>query len=328
MGNPSEGAPAMAGLSATGPDDIASALQAARGSAIASLLSDHAMLRVEGPDAQAFLQAQLTCNVFEVTPTTARLGGYCTPQGRLLANFLLVQIGDRYQLLMARDLSEMILARLQKFVLRSRVSLGLEQDLRAVGIGGPRAGDALATSLGSLPREPMQVVESQGCSVVRLPGSTFVVLAPSATMDATWQSIAGRAVPAPTCAWDWLQVQSGLPWITSATQEQFVPQMVGLDVLGGVSFEKGCYPGQEIVARTHYLGEVKRKLVTGHVHAQARPGDALLAATESRGVIVNAAPSPEGGMDLLAVVHATALEEKLRLRDTSGPEVHIAPPAA
>lgn len=325
MGNPSEGAPAMAGLPATGPDDLSSALRAARDGAIASLLSDHAMLRVEGDDAQAFLQAQLTCNVLEVTPAMARLGGYCTPQGRLLATFLLVQTGKRYQLLMARDLSEMILARLRKFVLRSRVSLGLEQDLRAFGIGGPRAADAVAASLGSVPRELMQVVESQGCSVVRLPGSTFVVLAPSATVDTTWQAIAGHARPAPSSAWDWIQVQTGLPWITSATQEQFVPQMVRLDVLGGVSFEKGCYPGQEIVARTHYLGEVKRRLVRAHVHAQARPGDALLATTENRGVVVNAAPSPDGGTDMLAVVHASALEEKLRLRDASGPEVHVSP---
>ena len=104
-----------------------------------------------------------------------------------------------------------------------------------------------------------------------------------------------------------------------------MPQMVGLDAIGGVSFGKGCYPGQEIVARTHYLGEVKRRLVRAHVPADARAGDALLSGADIRGMVLNAAPSPQGGSDLLAVVQTAALRDSLRLREPAGPAADVTP---
>jgi folate-binding protein YgfZ len=138
-----------------------------------------------------------------------------------------------------------------------------------------------------------------------------------------WNALAAHAVPAGSAAWDWLQVQSGIPWITVPTQDQFIPQMVGLDAVGGISFDKGCYPGQEIVARTHYLGAVKRQLRSGHVDGLAEPGDALLAGAQKRAIVVNAAPAPDGGSDLLAVAQSVADGESLHLRTESGPEVRL-----
>jgi folate-binding protein YgfZ len=134
-------------------------------------------------------------------------------------------------------------------------------------------------------------------------------------------------MPAGTAAWDWGRIQSGITWITPGTQELFVPQMIGLDAIGGVSFQKGCYPGQEIVARTHYLGEVKRRLSFGHCETRAQAADALVDADQVLGTIVNAAPAPEGGADILAVV-ANGAGTELRLGHAAGPKVGLRPQAA
>jgi folate-binding protein YgfZ len=157
---------------------------------------------------------------------------------------------------------------------------------------------------------------------VRLPGGLFVVLAPAADLPVLWASLSREARPCGTAAWEWLQVRAGIPWITMATQDQFVPQMTGLDALGGVSFDKGCYPGQEIVARTHYLGEVKRRLRRGHSAAAAQAGDLLLADGQNRAVVLTAAPAPQGGHDLLAVAQDSA-GERLALRSADGPPVAL-----
>ncbi len=113
--------------------------------------------------------------------------------------------------------------------------------------------------------------------------------------------------------WEWLDIRAGIPWITPATQEAFVPQMVNLDLIGGVSFSKGCYPGQEIVARAHYRGQVKQRTCLVHIETESapEPGDKLYSADmgeQSSGTIVNAAPSPGGGHDALAAIQTSSVE--------------------
>jgi folate-binding protein YgfZ len=140
---------------------------------------------------------------------------------------------------------------------------------------------------------------------------------------ATWDRLSGLARPSGSRWWRWRLIQAGLPVITGATQELFVPQMANMAALGAVSFDKGCYPGQEIVARAQYRGQVKRRLV--HLHAQAgapQPGQALFAppAAAAVGTVVNAAPAPAGGFDLLAVVQDdSARRGTLRLGSADGP---------
>jgi folate-binding protein YgfZ len=129
-----------------------------------------------------------------------------------------------------------------------------------------------------------------------------------------WQQLCASAHPVGTSCWDLLDIRSGIPVVTVATQEQFVLQMLNLDVLGGVSFKKGCYPGQEIVARMHYLGKLKRRLYLAHLDAQTAPqaGDELFSNDsegQTCGMIVNVAPAPLGGYDLLAVVQIATHDE-------------------
>jgi folate-binding protein YgfZ len=297
-------------------------LAAARDTAIVSPLARYAVLAIHGADAREFLQGQLTCDVTRVGPTAARFGGYCTPQGRLLATFLLVGWADGYRMLLAADLADAIAARLRKFVLRSKVRIEREAGLQALGAGGPQAAAAIGRAVGPAPVRELEAVLYGTALFVRLPGDQFIALAPAVDLPALWAALARDALPCGTAAWEWLQVRAGIPWITAATQDQFVPQMAGLDAIGGVSFDKGCYPGQEIVARTHYLGEVKRRLRRGHSAAAAQAGDLLLADGQNRAVVLNAAPAPQGGHDLLAVAQDSA-GESLSLRSADGPPVAL-----
>lgn len=326
MGNPSDWnqvAGALSGTRQVHLGDPALELRSAEAGAIASPLGHFALLQFSGADAMEFLQGQLTCDLRQVTPGSAQYGGYCSPQGRLLATFILVLVPKGYLMLLPADVAEAVMLRLRKFVLRSRVTIGLDQEMRAVGIGGPKAAAVLATVVGAPPRASLELVHYPAATLVRLPGPAFLALAPVTEMAPLWTALATAARPAGSAAWDWLQVRAGIPSITASTQDQFIPQMVGLDALDGISFDKGCYPGQEIVARTHYLGEVKRRLVRGQVDADARPGDTLVVDGQTRGTVVNAAPSPAGGCDFLAVVQVAATDQALRLRDPSGPAVRL-----
>ncbi|MEK6211631.1 MAG: folate-binding protein [Pseudomonadota bacterium] len=299
-------------------------LEAARSGAVVCPLSHFELLRFSGADAQTFLQGQLTCNVLQVTPTAARYGGYCTPKGRLIADFLLMLTPQACLLHLPDDSCAVLAERLRKFVLRARVEIERETALRAIGVAGPDAVALLRQSVGEPPRLPLESVQYPGATLLRLPGAAFLAIAPQPDMAGLWDVLARQATPAGMDCWNWLQIRAGIPWITAATREQFVPQMVALDAIGGVDFQKGCYPGQEIVARTHYLGEIKRTLRFGHGEGLAAAADALLSADgKSRGMVVNAAPAPDGGTDLLAVVQTDMDGDQLRLRSADGPGVRF-----
>jgi folate-binding protein YgfZ len=299
-------------------------LEAARARAVVCPLSHFELLRFSGADAQPFLQGQLTCNVLQVTPAAACYGGYCTPKGRLIADFLLMRTPQAYLMHLPADSCAVLAERLRKFVLRARVEIERETALRAIGIAGPDAVALLRQSVGEPPRLPLESVQYPGATLLRLPGGAFLAIAPQPDMAGLWDVLARQAVPAGMECWNWLQIRAGIPWITAATRGQFVPQMVALDAIGGVDFQKGCYPGQEIVARTHYLGEVKRTLRFGHGEGLAAAADALLSADgQSRGMVVNAAPAPDGSTDLLAVVQTDMDGDQLRLRSADGPGVRI-----
>jgi len=299
-------------------------LEAARSRAVVCPLSHFELLRFSGADAQNFLQGQLTCDVLQVTPTAARYGGYCTPKGRLIADFLLMRTPQAYLMHLPADGCAVLAERLRKFVLRVKVEIGRETALRAIGIAGPDAVGMLQQSVGEPPRLPLESVQYPGATLLRLLGGAFLAIAPQPDMAGLWHVLGRQATPAGMDCWNWLQIRAGIPWITAATREQFVPQMVALDAIGGVDFQKGCYPGQEIVARTHYLGEVKRALRFGHGEGLAAAGNALFSADgQSRGMVVNAAPSPDGGTDLLAVVQTSKDGDPLRLRSADGPGVRI-----
>jgi folate-binding protein YgfZ len=224
------------------------------------------VLAASGKDAAKLLQGQATCNVFEVTETQARIGAFCNPKGRAIATFLLAKQAEDYLLVLPLELLEAVKTRLQKYVLRSDVKFTDRSDeLCLIGISAAEAASEpwLAAS-----REQNAVSIALGGAPVRQ-----LLIAEAEQAIALWADrvVTQGYVPASSEDWRYLDLIAGIPWLTQATSEEYIPQMLNLDKLGGISFTKGCYTGQEIVARTHYLGKAKREMFLAEADTSSVP---------------------------------------------------------
>jgi len=217
-------------------------------------LSRYGLLAVTGADARAFLHAQLTNDIANLAPDRAALAGWCTAKGRLLASLLVIPRGEGFLLQLARDLAPAIAKRLSMYVLRSKVKVADQSDAWAQ-YGVWDAGLKLAG-----------VAWEGDVVTVRVDDGRFLRIGPAGKFS--------PAVTKPEEAWTLEEIRAGRPLISAATQDRFVPQMVNFEALGAVSFQKGCYPGQEVVARAQYRGEVKRRMVRVQVPAgtELKPG--------------------------------------------------------
>ena len=297
-------------------------------------LSQHGLIAVQGPDAANFLQGQLSNDVSEVSERRSQLNAYCSPKGRLLAVFRLFLRDGVYYLLLPQNILDAILKRLRMYVLRAQVTLSNASDrLIRIGVFGPDAAARAAGLLGNLPNEVNEVAQIQRpdglLTMLRLPGTVkrFVIVGELAGIKALWGALQPNALQVRADYWNLLDIRAGLPNIHTATMDTFVPQMVNLDLLGGVSFTKGCYPGQEIVARTHHLGSIKRRMVTAWADAPdpPQPSDTLYAPGNSQAVgqVVDAQLSPRGVFEMLAVVQISHGKDPLHLKSPTGPLVRL-----
>ncbi len=292
-------------------DPQAEVVAAANGS-VACALTHIGVIKASGPDAASFLQGQLS-NDIQAVQNTSQLSGYCTAQGRLLALFRIMRQGDDFLLLLPQEILAPTLKRLSMFVLRAKVTLSAASDQALLGLAGPAAPEALRQI--GLPAPTLPEVAPEGLlHVMTVPGRAsprFIVLGPTDAVRGLWP-VAGLA-PVGSQAWAWLDIDSGQPTIGSATSEAFVPQMVNLDLLNGVNFRKGCYPGQEIVARTHYLGRLKQRMYRASFAGPVPPPGATLTASnlpgQPAGTVVEAQRGPDGQVDLLAVVQISSHDE-------------------
>ncbi len=270
-------------------------------------LPDWGLIRAEGADALSFLHAQLTQDVEHLGETQARLAGWCSAKGRLLASFV-VWREDAQTVLLAcsADLLPATLKRLSMFVLRAKCRLADVSAERALyGVAGSAA-RALAAA--RLPADAWSSVSAGGARLIRLPAVEGVprllcVQAASAPPPE------GPALDADT--WRWLEVRSGVARIVGATVDRFVPQMVNFELTGGVHFQKGCYPGQEVVARSQYRGTLKRRMALFECEGALEPGQEVFHSGDPgqpAGMVVLAATAPRGGSDALIEVKLAALE--------------------
>ncbi len=291
------------------------------GEPIVADLSHYGLIELKGEDAQTFLHGQITNDLRGLGAERAVFAGYLSAKGRMLANFIVLKRGDALLVLLPEALRESIQKRLGMFVLRAKVRLrDAGADWVRLGVNGADA--ALADALGfALPQALMAVTHGEQAFALRLGAQRLDVFVAADAAPALWQRLRAHCRPVGTPAWDWLLVRAGVPVVLPATQDLFVPQMANMELLGGVSFNKGCYPGQEIVARSQYLGKVKRRLYLAHVDAEAHPGDEVYApepVDQAAGHIANAAPAPGGGHDVLAVALSASVElgdVRLRARD-------------
>jgi folate-binding protein YgfZ len=310
--------------------DPASERAASADGTIVADLSQLGVIALRGEDTASFLQGQLTNDVRTLHADAAQWSGYCSPKGRLLGNFLMWRQGEDYCLQLSGDILPGVLKRLSMFILRAKVTArdASDESVRLV-VAGKQALAAVTASLGAVPDAAMRSVASEAGQVIRVGDDKFVLSIPPERAAAVWQVLRESATPVGAPVWDWLRLNAGIPMIVAATQELFVPQMVNLEAIGGVSFQKGCYPGQEIVARSQYLGKLKRRMYLAHVKAEAAPGDPLYSADiegQATGTVVNAAPAPGGGFDVLAVAQVeSANTQILHLKAADGAPLSLKP---
>ncbi|MBL0143183.1 MAG: folate-binding protein YgfZ [Betaproteobacteria bacterium] len=262
---------------------------------VCDLTPSNALLRVSGDDAAEFLHNQFTNDVKGLAVGGAQWNGWCTPKGRLLATFVLARDAEGFFLMLPAAFAEAIAKRLRMFVLRSKVKV---EDVSA---GAPRFG----MWGGPIPAGAFRLGESRAIAIGSAPE--------------------GRA--ASHDDWALSLIRDGVVQVVPGTQEEFVPQMANYELIGGVSFKKGCYPGQEIVARTQYRGILKKRAVRVCSASPLAPGDRIFSEAfgdQSAGTVANVAPSPEGGYEALVVAQLEAIAQKsLRHGSLAGPALRI-----
>jgi folate-binding protein YgfZ len=287
-------------------------------------LSQERLLSVHGEDAEIFLQGQLSSDVTLLANGVSQLTSYSTPQGRMLAIMRAFRYGDAMQFLLPRELVEPVQQRLSRYVLRARVQVGSDDHkFGRIGLAGEKSSELLARLALPDPQAPGSVASDATLCVlnVTVDRPRYILVAPYERIMRIWQSAEEHAQPAGDAAWRLLRIDAGVPRIYSSTSEAFVPQMVNLELLGGVDFDKGCYTGQEIVARAQYLGRIKRRMFRFRCSGDRAPraGDTIMLDDGTDvGTVVDAA-SAESFWHMLAVTRIAARDLPLHHAQPDGP---------
>lgn len=283
-------------------------------------LADLGLIRASGEDTAKFLHNLLTNDIEHLPVDGARHASLCTAKGRMIASFLVWREGPDYLLQLSADILPGILKKLSMYVLRSKVRLAdISAERALIGVVGAQVG----------PVAPMATAAFQGGTAIRLDAQRCVLAVPTDQAAAIEAELPGAAS---LDDWHLAEIRAGIPRIVAATQEAFVPQMVNYETaaVGGVSFQKGCYPGQEIVARTHYLGKVKRRMYRAKLGAAFPPGTDVFtpeAGDQHCGAVVLTAPAPQvegGGYESLLVVQTSGAEANaVHVGSPGGPQAQL-----
>jgi len=298
-------------------------------------LSHLGLIAVRGADAEGFLQGQFTNDIRELSPTHTQLSSHCSVKGRMLANFRVMRLADGIYLQLPRERIPDLLKRLRLFVLRAKVTLEDVSDGPVrIGVAGAGAAQALEQLGLPLPERANDLALTDGVTVLRLPSPfhRFELIAPCERQCVLWDAMAPACAWGDADAWALLDIRAGIPTIYTATADAFVPQMTNMQIIDGVSFKKGCYTGQEVVARMQYLGKLKRRMYQAEVESPIppRPGDELHATSttseQGTGRVVDARATGDGRYALLAVVEIEAAEGGEVRLGKEGPLLRLAPP--
>lgn len=284
------------------------------------------IIQVSGNDATDFLQGQFSNDIKQVTDSHAQLSGYCSPKGRLLASFVIYMVKDNYFLLLDKTILDATQKRLTMFVMRSDVTLSnVSDEFCVLGLTG--------TDVADMPDENYSVIAAEHTSIIRLPSPIprCLRIVPTSQATSIWQTL-DNLTPVAANYWQLLSIQAGQPEISVNTADAFVPQMVNLHVVDGVSFKKGCYPGQEIVARTQYLGKLKRRMYRVQVETTETitPGSEIYQSatddTQSVGKVVSAqiiSSNHAEALVVLQIAKADSYSDALHIGEKSGPRLKL-----
>ena len=306
------------------------------------LLKQTGLLALEGDDAVSFIHGQLSNDILHMDASSARLAAYCTPQGRMLALFYVWKSEEKVWLTLPREILPALQKRLQLYILRAKVSLIDESGNTAIlGIGGKRAEPVLSKWFAEMPSEPFGKTENGTGVLVRL-GDAFgapryLLTIPAARLQEVEGTLSATLAICDENSWALGDIEAGIPQITLPVQDKFIPQMVNLEQAGGLSFKKGCYPGQEVIARSQYRGTVKRRMFHGYMELPAGKSpafdlnmgagaDIFDAAGQVCGTIVMTGRRDENRIDCLAVVQTDAKEAgPIHAEKADGPVISWVP---
>lgn len=275
--------------------------------------------RVSGDDAKSFLQGQLSNDLEKTTPAAATLNAYCTPKGRMLAIFYLVQWQQDYIMILPADTAAAVVQRLTMYVMRAKVVFEQVDDAQLFGIADPHGALINQVCAGRAPERPYQSVSDEHTLCMRAPAETarYIILSRQ-TLDL---SQLAHDVVCRQAYWLYLDIINGIPSLCEALKEAFVPQMANMELIDGVSFKKGCYPGQEVVARLHYLGNSNRRMFQFSCACPPTiaAGDDIHDATTQRvvGKVVSAVKQPHTSLGLAIIHIASVKTDHLTLHDTA-----------
>lgn len=286
-------------------------------------LRDLGLTQVTGDDAVNFLHNQLTNDVEHLGVNEARLAAYCSPKGRILASMFFWKTNEDIFLQMSSTLQPAIQKRLQMFVMRAKVQLvNVSSDYCVVGLGGETAGTVLRQWFPQLPIDTYGKVDNAFGTLIRMADAfgqaRYQWITKNKILDDNWPILQQQLTPVNDNVWRFAEIMAGIPHIIDVTQEKFVPQMVNFELIGGVNFKKGCYPGQEIVARSQYLGKLKRRMSIAVIRSSdVQAGMDVFAEndiTQPCGMIVNA--TAHGADESVCLV-------ELKVADQENGSVHL-----
>lgn len=291
-------------------------------------LTEEALLQINGPDAAKFLQGQVTCDTRKLADQEALYGAYCTPHGRVVCDFLLCQRAPDHLLLrQRRSILETSAATFGKYIVFSRADLETSQtDWQLFGCWGDAAETTLNQVFSVLPARQMRVVSGDGFVLVALPEKHFECYLHGEAGASFAQQLQSQSTPATETAWQSLEIHAGIARIEAQTTEMFIPQMLNYDLTGHVSFDKGCYTGQEVVARLHYRGTPKRRLYLAEATLPEAPlpGCSLHnpASPQAVGNVVNSVTEASASILLVSAAVASA-DQGLHLGTADGPALQL-----
>lgn len=287
---------------------------------------------ISGEDAQTFLQGQFSNDVSDVNANIAQLSSYCTPKGRMLAIFYLCQWQDKYCIILSRDCAGSVIARLKMFVLRSKVEIKSCENTLLLGLHSSDSENTLDQLNLKTPEDTYQCTFNETSLCINIPGSSprYLILGEESLNQDINRLDADNLKIYSDNYWQWLDIMAGIPNVSQATQEAFVPQMANMELINGVSFSKGCYPGQEVVARLHYLGNANRRMFRIETNSEGtvKAGDNIYKqdSDQAIGKVMTVVALENNNYSALAVLRIEAAkQDALYIGSTSGSTAQIMP---
>ncbi|REC96264.1 YgfZ/GcvT domain-containing protein [Kushneria indalinina] len=274
-------------------------------------LDDRVVLEVRGPDSDRFLQGQASASTAHATSTIAPPAVFCTPKGRAIANAQLIKLSPEcYWLLLERSIADALHQHLGKYAAFYKTELTLRDDLAVAGLAGHQVGNVLENTVPELPQAMwgVRVSADEELAITRHPHDTMrlILIASHDRLATLFKTTSAELTLAPAALWQRLDIEAGLLWLDELQREKWLPQMFNWEALAGISFKKGCYTGQEVVARAHYRGQVKKRLMRLSIpgNEALTPGTDVMDATreKSLGEVVLSAPTTGDHVELLAIM--------------------------